>query len=561
MTMSESVTKEFLVVLRNKAPLVAELERLAKRAAKIGAPAITWSFGEVVNRKVKIDGSGETRLVPFVPLTLTGSRPKVAGWEFAATVEHLDGVNILRSTPAWEEKELPEAYRKSGPVCDHCKLARRRHDTYLLVSEAGEWKSVGSTCLVDFLGHADPHKLAAYAELLAAAMALCGAGESDEEGGWGFGGSGPTVFALVEFLAHVAAEIRESGWTPKSAVLDRPGASTAEMAVDRIAPSRDSRRENPRDRSVTESDRAIAEAAAEWGLGLEASGEKLNDYLWNLYAVAKSAVVDHRSIGLAASMVAAYTKAEVRKREKAARKPSEHVGTVGEVRSFALLLDKHFSFESAWGWVDRFLFRDENDNVVTWKASGDSSVIGAAKGESDMVEGKRYILTGTIKAHDEYKGTKQTVLTRAAVRVFDEAVLGTLRDEENRKAFTKKVKAGTASPEEVAELAKLNAARKAVKKAAATKVAAFKTFESKVVETPAWNGDKLYAVETANGARVECVSTSRYVGYGSDRKVETEAYIDVRIDGYSSRYAGKDALEKARKLVSESLAKEDSEAA
>src|ERR1700677_2367335 len=249
----EPMTREFWIVLAKRAALVAELARLAKRAKRakrIGAPAIAWTFGAVENRPVEVrivdDSESEggvlpntvMRLVPFVHLTLTGSRPKIAGWEFTATVQHLDGVNILRSCQRAEEIEVPAIYRTRGSVCDHCRLDRDRRDTYLVVNEAGDWKQVGSSCLVDFFGHEDPHQLAAYAEMLASAMSLC-EGAEDGEGGWGWGGGGGRrVFALVEYLTYVAAEIRESGWTPKSAVQDAPGSATANRALDRIAPGR-----------------------------------------------------------------------------------------------------------------------------------------------------------------------------------------------------------------------------------------------------------------------------------------------------------------------------------
>lgn len=312
-----------------------------------------------------------------------------------------------------------------------------------------------------------------------------------------------------------------------------------------MAPTRESREHNKRDRSVSESDRKIAEASYEWALALDSTGERMNDYLWNLFAVAKSGIAESRTFGLAASMVAAYTKAEVRKREKAARKPSEYVGTVGEIRSFELLLDKHFSFETAWGWVNRYIFRDENDNVVTWKASGDASVIGAT-GDKEMVEGTKYILTGTVKEHSDYKGTKQTVLTRCAVRPMDETVLATLRDEENRKAFAKKVKAGTATAEEVAELARLNANRKAALKKTAAKVAAFKTFETTLRGTE--------GVDAGHGITV------RYTDYYAT------PFFTVSVTATNERrnFEGKSALDNARKFVSEKLAEvasEDSEAA
>ena len=555
----EVVTREFVIVLSKKDVLVAELERLARRAKRIGAPAITWTFGEVVQREVSVrvasaedQGPGavthRNSMVHFVHMTLTGRRPKILGWEFAATIQHIEDVNVLRPCPRGQELEIPEVYRTRGSVCDHCKLDRDRRDTYLVVSGAGEWKQVGSSCLVDFFGHENPHSIAASAEIFGSAMSLAGGCGEDEEGGWGFGGGGRGVWSLVEYLGNVAAEIREGGWVPKSAVPDNPEASTSGMAKDRMAPERGSPR---RDRSVLDVDTVVATASYEWALSLQASGERLNDYLWNLFAVAKGGIVERRTLGIAASMVASYTKAEARKRELAARKPSEHVGEEGETRSFVLRLDRHFSFENQWGMVYRFIFRDSDDNVFTWKSSGDCSVIGA-KGPNDrMIEGSTYILTARIKKHDEYKGAKQTVLTLAAVREHSDEVFQTMRDEEVRKVLGKKVRAGTASAEEQAQFKLLDGRARAASKLARAALAPFSYFETTVVAEVRPAGSKGYreVVDAGHGIRIEYDTNTKWNG------AENPA-INVRINGrWEGQYAGKDALDKARKVVAAHLAK------
>lgn len=566
----EPLTREFVIVLAKQAALVAELERLAKRAKRIGAPTIAWEFGEVEQREVKVrvvreaeadilpsGATHRTRLVPFVHLTLTGTRPVIAGWEFAATVQHVDGVNILRNCPRAEELYIPEIYRTRGSVCDHCKLDRDRRDTYLVVSGEGEWKQIGSSCLKDFAGyHKDPHQIAEYAEMLASALSLCDGAGDDEDGGFGFGGRGEPVFSVVEYLKYVAAEIRESGWVSRSAADPERGVvATADRACDRIDPQRPV---VARDRSVTDADVAVATASYEWALALTATdGERLNDYLWNLFAVAKSGIVERRTFGLAASMVAAYTKAEVRKRELANRKPSEHVGTVGETRSFVLTLDRHFSFDGAWGPVNRYIFRDGDGNVFTWKASsGSSTIIGLEYPNDRMVEGGAYILTARVKEHDDYKGTKQTVLTFAAVRPHDEIVFQTMRDEEVRKVLGKKVRGGTATDEERVQFKVLDAKAREAAKAKRSEVARFANFETtlRMVHFPI--SHEVVAV-VGTDLHVDYVVGSSYKYDESGNRVVVEsASINVYDRGTCmADYHGADALDKARKFVAERLAK------
>jgi len=456
-------TESYCIVLAKKDLLVAELTRLARRAKRLGAPEITWSFGEVVTREVRVrlqDVTDEaaailpgamthqTRTVPFVQMTLTGAVPRIAGWTFAATLQHVDGVNIMRNVPGLS-REVPETYRTVGARCDHCHLARDRRDTYLVVG-GDTWKQVGSSCLADFTGgHSDPHAVAAYAELLASAAHLCGGAEGDEEGGYGFGGGGPRVFALIAYLECVAAEIRERGWTPKSRV-DNPAKSTAMMAEDRLCPAKGSK---PRDRSVTDADKKMAEVAMEWAIQLSDGNARLNDYLWNVHAVAKSGIVDRRTFGIAASIIAAYTKAEAAKNAS----PSQHVGEVGERRSFALALVRHFSFETAFGMMTRFIFHDDDGNVFTWKTRA---------GDADLTEGERYTVRGTMKDHNEYNGVPQNVLSRCETAPFDPVAFERDRSAEVRKALTKKAKSGPLSEAEQTQLAALK--RVPRKKAAST---------------------------------------------------------------------------------------------
>lgn len=441
-------TESYCIVLAKKDLLVAELTRLARRAKRLGAPEITWSFGEIVTREVRVrrqDVTDEeaailpgamthqTRAVPFIQMTLTGAVPRIAGWTFAATLQHVDGVNIMRNVPGLG-RDVPETYRTVGARCDHCQLARDRRDTYLVVN-GDTWKQVGSSCLADFTGgHGDPHAIAAYAELLASAAQLCGGAEGDEEGGYGFGG-GRHVFALIAYLECVAAEIRERGWVPKSRV-DNPANSTAMMAEDRLCPAKGSKR---RDRSVTDADKKIAEVAMEWAIQLGDGKTRLNDYLWNVHAVAKSGIVEGRTFGIAASIIAAYTKAEAAKNAS----PSQHVGDIGERRSFALTLVRHFSFETMFGLMTRFIFHDDDGNVFTWKT---------AAGDSDLTEGERYTVRGTMKDHSEYKGVPQNVLSRCETAPHDPVAFERARSAEFRKALTKKAKSGALSEAEQAQL-------------------------------------------------------------------------------------------------------------
>jgi hypothetical protein len=84
---------------------------------------------------------------------------------------------------------------------------------------------------------------------------------------------------------------------------------------------------------------------------------------------------------------------------------SEYVGEVGKKIEFTGTLVRKTGFQSQFGYQNVYTFNDENGNVLTWISA---VVVGASLGASVKVR-------ATIKEHKEYKGEKQTVITRAKV--------------------------------------------------------------------------------------------------------------------------------------------------
>lgn len=96
---------------------------------------------------------------------------------------------------------------------------------------------------------------------------------------------------------------------------------------------------------------------------------------------------------------------------RAAESPSEYVGQVGDKIQLTLTYTHTAAWENSYGgyWSNNvtFLhtFKDENGNVFTWKTGNCI--------EADY--GDKLVVKGTIKDHNEYKGIKQTVLTRCKI--------------------------------------------------------------------------------------------------------------------------------------------------
>jgi hypothetical protein len=362
---SAASARVFNVLLGNRARVDAALANLAKRAARKGLVPLTWSWGKAFTQRqhVALEMPCDSHMglrcrgctnVTRVPLTIEGEPPHYAGWTFIAA----------------------------------------RHDD-------GRAMQVGSTCIGDFLGSHDAEALAAAASMFAAARGLA------EEGEEGFGGGGSGDCSLAEFLSIVASCVREQGWVSRTAAREQGGNATADRAITYMG---DRKLAKEAGCEPTAEDIDAAAAAEAWAEALtdgEVDAAK-GDYLHNLRAVARSGIVGHKSAGIAASTVIAHQRAIGRERQRAERaaRPMADVwlGEVGKRETWAVALDFVTGYESAYGYTTVLKFRTAEGATLTWKAS-----------RTDLTRedvGKTYALTGTVKKHDEYKGSKQTIVSR-----------------------------------------------------------------------------------------------------------------------------------------------------
>lgn len=84
---------------------------------------------------------------------------------------------------------------------------------------------------------------------------------------------------------------------------------------------------------------------------------------------------------------------------------SEFVGEIGEKVSIEVTVERVAGYETQWGWTSVFTMVDADGNFFVWKTSS-----------GDMDEGSHVQVSGKIKEHSEYRGIKQTVLTRCKVK-------------------------------------------------------------------------------------------------------------------------------------------------
>ena len=92
----------------------------------------------------------------------------------------------------------------------------------------------------------------------------------------------------------------------------------------------------------------------------------------------------------------------------AGARPDVHTGTVGKREVFKCALEFVTGYETDYGYTTVLKFREESTGaLLVWKSTNTGCT------REDV--GKKYAVKGTVKAHGEYNGAKQTMISRCVV--------------------------------------------------------------------------------------------------------------------------------------------------
>ena len=449
----EVTTQSYRVPADNLAELEAKLQKLVKKSAKLSTGGVTYSVDrdnpiEVGFRRSNSGNTWEAKAgeTPdffrrYFQVTVTGTIPRLAGWTFLATLDHMDvdgeKANILRVVPGMDGV-VPAEYRTAtSENCDHCrKHIRTRKNTFIVRNEGtGEFKQVGSTCTQEFLGGLNPHDVAKALEYIQLAF---GAAGSDFEGGFG-GGHGDMGYGFETFLAVVSAVVRKFGWLSrtKARAEDRLSQSTADTALYVLNPPRDGRARADWEKFVEElnegpEDMEEAKKVIDYVRDTIDFRNETNEFRYNLRVAFGQDVVYTKLAGIVAAGVMFYQKEMQKLKEREGlRQPTstEFIGTIGEkveLENVQLVFRRRL--EGNWGGYDLAKFVTADGKSVTVFGQVDGSI------------GDFGSLVGKVVKHDNYQGKNTTQV-------------------KGRTLFTTAAR--------LAELAELKAAQKAEKAAAA----------------------------------------------------------------------------------------------
>lgn len=375
--------------------LLASLNRKAEKLelTPITCTILNQGWKEVtVNHDPYLPGTKEKFY--FYTVEVTGEAPRLNGWSFLAKIEHSEEGNFIYSYG----ETLPKTYWTAPPICEHCHQERNRTVTYVLQNEKGEYKQVGSTCLKDFTGALDPHRKAAFLEGLYSL--LSGEAFADDLDDDFYKGARRAHFIHWKpVLSNALAVIDKYGYQNRDS--DFP---TKEAVYQNIFPF------NPTETILVTADHLIkASQIYEWALHNLDNPE--TDYEWNLSMIVNTedGYFNLKYLGLAVSLVPYYNRKIQQELEKNTVKDSEYQGEVGDKITFSGTITRIIPLESGWGISYLHIFQDDKGNAYSWFASN---------GNQPGNQGDQVKVTGKVKKHEDYRGIKQTVLTRCKIEVL-----------------------------------------------------------------------------------------------------------------------------------------------
>ena len=341
---------------------LGKLKKLVNRLSKKTKVEFSYDENDVKQEKLVLNDEVYPYMTIGVNLDIDY---KVGDYEVVAELEHQENGNIIRQIN--HNYKVPTQYRTCKPHCEHCNKLRRRANTFLLVDNNNNFKQVGKSCLNDYTGY-DTLKLV---ELVSSLNFLLGANEYDED--------------FIEF-------VKLCKWDSLKEMANR---------FYQLLLAKGYNKENTFDglddfHYNEELDEKIEEILnvvnTDW----------YNDdsnYCYNVKVVLGMEYIEYKHWKLLISYINSAMTYLMNKNVK-----NEYIGKIGDrieftIKSIKVLFrteNYHSYYSDDYIFTYRILTND--GYVIIWKTNKDLEI--------DMT------IKATIKEYKEYKGEKQTVITR-----------------------------------------------------------------------------------------------------------------------------------------------------
>lgn len=397
-------TGSYTIPMYDYDSFMSTLEKINKKAQKYGIKPLTIKNKEKIVYKKEIPSEGKPAIMAW-KIDLQGEPVRINGWKFIAKVDHTpeNGNNILTFVPGNFNPEVKKFVNASNRNCDFCHSNRDRNNTYIIQNDSGELKQIGGQCLQKYIGDA-ARQLAKFS--FSMHNILDELEDNEDEGG--FKGGNRKVIVDVQTALASAITITDKYGFVKSSSSENGEITTKKLLEFALFYHGNLDKDLPkefhqivRDASFpTAETRKRADEIINWMKTLPEE-QKSSSYMLSLESIFDADMVSQKSTGIIASVPTVYS-SNIKKKNNLVSS-GEYIGSVGaKIPETTVTAIYSKIFEGTYGSYQMVKFKDDADNNYIWFNTS----------KVDIKEGKKYNIIGTIKKHDEFKGIKQTVLTR-----------------------------------------------------------------------------------------------------------------------------------------------------
>lgn len=425
------ITKTYMIPEENVENLENKFNTAARKIRKINPelePTMTKSNHIIVlMRKIELrpcDCRSESTVkkVPYEARRVELKIPDEVvfaenNWAFGGSVEPsgVDGKNFVNVNLSGKDLGfiVPSNYFTSNPcTCDYCKTNRKRSKTYLVVNrETGEWKQLGKECLKLFVTGIDVDAIATFESFIKEAEDAANPGDEF------FYNRRFKFVKVADALALACAVYRERGYLTTRDVVGNPNGFSNKNIVQRKLAQKygfdndflniTNSVRSEIDEIDLKIDSAIAREDVE--VAVEMVSRFPDDtYYNNLKVIVSNEYIPLNKLGLLVSIPKAIDRYEEEKKRQEEKErlatESNYIGSVGDKIEVDFVSGREVArCETQFGLLHIYEFKDASGNVIVWKSSSGKEIPESGK------------ISGTVKAHEEYNGIKQTIILRAKI--------------------------------------------------------------------------------------------------------------------------------------------------
>ena len=352
---------------------------------------------------------------------------KYDGWKVLGVVKDDCGVRQCY----FDDSENLKKYNNIEFKCDHCKKHAYRKSVIVIEHDNGDVKVVGTSCLKEFTRGLDGDLVLMFNDVESILKMkdidnnlIKDYDEDDCCEGKGFSfleEYGKPAHSITKILTLTKHFVNINGYVSKTASMY----DTNEVATYIIV--QDSYEKYGRlvsEGKITQKEIDFGNDVYNWIKNLDEKTRYSSNYFLNLYNLFQNQGCRTHQYSMVCSAVIAYTKKLEKEKQEMDKPESNHIGNIGDKIEIEVQLEKTISYESSFRYNcdDHIhIMVDKEGNKFIWRTAKSLGYAYTLKnldnrcfenGFEPIEEGETFIIQGKIKAHTEYKGEKQTELTR-----------------------------------------------------------------------------------------------------------------------------------------------------